>query len=165
MVLLRGSLPSSPCFLLLLLLFCSVALFPAHCLYCKALWDLLSAGVSLMGCNNTVPFSPAKVVEFPPPADERGPPQAALCVPVFCCRLISLAAPPHGCPNTISQQAPTSKSAMHGSCRKGKLQDVVFSYLCICPLCQHNLITFKIFIFYVFFRKRKKRMGFCEQNF
>lgn len=76
------SLLSSPC-LLALLPSRSVALFHAHCLHCKALRDLLSAGVSLMGCNNTVPFSPAKVVESPPSADERTP---AGC-PVSACVL------------------------------------------------------------------------------
>lgn len=61
----------------------SVALFHAHCLHCKALRDLLSAGVSLMGCNNTVPFSPAKVVESPPSADERTPAGCPVCACVL----------------------------------------------------------------------------------
>lgn len=61
----------------------SVALFHAHCLHCKALGDLLSAGVSLMGCNNTVPFSPAKVVESPPSADERTPAGCPVCACVL----------------------------------------------------------------------------------
>lgn len=61
----------------------SVALFHAHCLHCKALRDLLSAGVSLMGCNNTVPFSPAKVVESPPSKDERTPAGCPVCACVL----------------------------------------------------------------------------------
>lgn len=61
----------------------SVALFHAHCLHRKALRDLLSAGVSLMGCNNTVPFSPAKVVESPPSADERTPAGCPVCACVL----------------------------------------------------------------------------------
>lgn len=61
----------------------SVALFHAHCLHCKALGDLLSAGVSLMGCNNTVPFSPAKVVESPPSTDERTPAGCPVCACVL----------------------------------------------------------------------------------
>lgn len=61
----------------------SVALFHAHCLHCKALRDLLSAGVSLMGCNNTAPFSPAKVVESPPSADERTPAGCPVCACVL----------------------------------------------------------------------------------
>lgn len=65
----------------------------------------------------------------PLPLLMRGPLWAALYVPVFCGRLISLPAPPHGCPNKVSQQAPTSKRAVHGSCRKVKRQDAAFSYL------------------------------------
>uniref|UniRef100_A0AAV2JLI8 Secreted protein n=1 Tax=Knipowitschia caucasica TaxID=637954 RepID=A0AAV2JLI8_KNICA len=61
----------------------SVALFHVHCLLCKALRDLLSAGVSLMGCNNTVPFSPTKVVDPPPSADERTPAGCPVCACVL----------------------------------------------------------------------------------
>lgn len=36
-----------------------------------------------MGCNNTVPFSPAKVVESPPSADERTPAGCPVCACVL----------------------------------------------------------------------------------
>lgn len=75
----------------------------------------------------------------------RGPLRAALCAPVFCGRLISLAAPPHGCPNKVSQQVPTSKRAVYGGCRKAKLQDVAFSYL-----------------FISLFTNRRKELKACE---
>lgn len=61
----------------------------------------------------------------------RGPPRAALFAPVFCGRLISLAAPPHGCPNKVSQQALKSKRAAYGGCVEVKRQDVAFGYLFI----------------------------------
>lgn len=65
----------------------------------------------------------------------RGPPRAALFAPVFCGRLISLAAPPHGCPNKVSQQALKSKRAAYGGCVEVKRQDVafwLFIYLTFC---------------------------------
>lgn len=36
-----------------------------------------------MGCNNTVPFSPAKVVESPPSKDERTPAGCPVCACVL----------------------------------------------------------------------------------
>lgn len=36
-----------------------------------------------MGCNNTVSFSPAKVVESPPSADERTPAGCPVCACVL----------------------------------------------------------------------------------
>lgn len=61
----------------------------------------------------------------------RGPPRAALFAPVFCGRLISLAAPPHGCPNKVSQQALKSKRTAYGGCGEVERQDVAFGYLFI----------------------------------
>lgn len=61
-----------------------------------------------MGCNNTVPFSPAKVIESPLPP-MRGPLCVAQWSSVFSGIVISLPAPPYGCPNKVSLQAPDIK--------------------------------------------------------
>lgn len=124
------SLPSSPCLLSLLPSSLSVALFHAHCLHCKALRDLLSAGVSLMGCNNTVPFSPAKVVESPPSADERTP---AGC-PVCACVLWQTYKPGSSTPwlskQGFSTGAQIKKSSVWGL-QESETAGYAFSYLFI----------------------------------
>lgn len=105
-----------------------------HCLHCKALRDLLSAGVSLMGCNNTAPFSPAKVEESPPSADERTP---AGC-PVCACVLWQTYKPGSSTPwlskQGFSTGAQIKKSSVWGLCGSGTAGCCLwlFIYLTFC---------------------------------